>query len=90
MNKDIWFSTPRISKILFILSIISDLILMRKRLAERERTALPGSPFLTRVGLKTEFVQPGVHPFTAACTISWRSLLGAVRESVRRWAVPAR
>jgi predicted ATPase len=37
---------------------------MRKRLAERDRTALPGSPFLTRVGLKTEFVQPGVHPFT--------------------------
>jgi predicted ATPase len=30
----------------------------------KPRSALPGSPFLTHVSLKTERIQEGVHPFT--------------------------
>jgi predicted ATPase len=37
---------------------------MRKKPATRAGSRLPGSPFLNRVGLKQEYVQPGVHPFT--------------------------
>jgi predicted ATPase len=37
---------------------------MPKRSARRAGSALPGSPFLSRIGLKQEYVQPGVHPFT--------------------------
>ena len=39
---------------------------MRRRVVVGKGSALPGSPFLTHVGLKEEKVQPGVHPFTLA------------------------
>jgi predicted ATPase len=38
---------------------------MRKKPATRAHSALPGSPFLGGIGLKDEYVQPGVHPFTS-------------------------
>src|ERR1700730_4249284 len=37
---------------------------MPKRKPYDPRSALPGSPFLTHVSLKTERIQAGVHPFT--------------------------
>jgi predicted ATPase len=37
---------------------------MRRRVEVGKGSALPGSPFLTRVGLKDDKVQPGVYPFT--------------------------
>ena len=37
---------------------------MRRRVVVGKGSALPGSPFLTHVGLKEEKVQPGVYPFT--------------------------
>jgi predicted ATPase len=37
---------------------------MRRRVVVGKGSALPGSPFLTHVGLKPEKVQPGVYPFT--------------------------
>ena len=36
----------------------------RRRVVVGEGSALPGSPFLTRIGLKEDKVQPGVYPFT--------------------------
>jgi predicted ATPase len=38
---------------------------MPKKPASRAPSALPGSPFLGGIGLKPEYVQPGVHPFTS-------------------------
>jgi predicted ATPase len=37
---------------------------MRRKVVVGKGSALPGSPFLTHVGLKEEKVQPGVYPFT--------------------------
>ncbi len=37
---------------------------MRRRVMVGKGSALPGSPFLTQVGLKEEKIQPGVYPFT--------------------------
>jgi predicted ATPase len=37
---------------------------MRRRVEVGMGSALPGSPFLTQVGLKEEKIQPGVYPFT--------------------------
>jgi predicted ATPase len=36
---------------------------MPKRTASRASAALPGSPFLSRIGLREDRIQPGVHPF---------------------------
>ena len=36
----------------------------RRRVVVGKGSALPGSPFLTHVGLKEDKVQPGVYPFT--------------------------
>lgn len=36
----------------------------RRRVVVGKGSALPGSPFLTHIGLKEEKVQPGVYPFT--------------------------
>ena len=38
--------------------------IMPKRASHKPGSTLPGSPFLSSVGLKDEYVQPGVHPFT--------------------------
>ena len=37
---------------------------MRRRVVVGKGSALPGSPFLTHVGLKPDKVQPEVYPFT--------------------------
>jgi len=37
---------------------------MPRRAVSRTRATLPGSPFLTHVGLREDRIQPGVHPFT--------------------------
>lgn len=37
---------------------------MPRRSRSPARHSLPGSPFLTRVGLREDRIQPGVHPFT--------------------------
>ena len=37
---------------------------MRRRVKVGQGSALPGSPFLTHIGLKEDKVAPGVHPFT--------------------------
>jgi predicted ATPase len=37
---------------------------MRRRVKVGQGSALPGSPFLTHIGLKEDKVQPGVYPFT--------------------------
>jgi predicted ATPase len=47
---------------------------MPKRSAKRAGSSLPGSPFLTTVGLKDEYVQPGVHPFTTPLLANGLSL----------------
>jgi predicted ATPase len=39
---------------------------MRRKVTVGKGSALPGSPFLTHIGLKEEKIQPGVHPFTLA------------------------
>jgi len=36
----------------------------RRRVVVGKGSALPGSPFLTHIGLKEDKVQPGIHPFT--------------------------
>ena len=37
---------------------------MTRRCPGASRTSLPGSPFLSRIGLKEDRIEPGVHPFT--------------------------
>jgi hypothetical protein len=79
---------------------------MAKRKPFDPASALPGSPFLTRVALREDRVQPGVHPFTVpwllpsldlqlsrqivAPTIPRRSIPVAVPASLRRRPVPSR